>query len=100
MCPQRLEDSQTTSRAGQRVDCVLWMRHQTEDVARLVADARNIFERAVRIVAFRIAKDDLTARAQFQKFLGRGVVTAGGVLDRNGQRVGGVTCAGERSLVV
>src|SRR5919107_1093526 len=58
----RREDRKAVRRdAGELVDGVLGMGHQTEDVALWIADARDVAQRAVGIRAGRVAQDDLAA---------------------------------------
>src|SRR5436309_1919583 len=56
----RLKDLQPVRRAArQLLDRVLGVRHQAEHVARLVADAGDVVDRAVEVLPRRIAQDDL-----------------------------------------
>ena len=83
MRSQRLEYQQTVRGAGERFYRVLGMGHQTEDVAGLVADPSDVLERTVGVVALPVADNDLTAIPQFRQIGGGGMVTTGGVLDRD-----------------
>ncbi len=56
---ERAEDQRAVGRAEQRVDRVLRVRHQPEDVPVLVADARDVGDGAVRVLARRVAEEDL-----------------------------------------
>ena len=58
----RGEEAQPVGRAGERVDRVLGMRHQADDVAGLVAHAGDVARRAVGVVPGRVAEDHLAAR--------------------------------------
>ena len=83
----RLEQLQAVGRAGQRVDGVLGMRHQADDVAALVADAGDVVERAVGVVARCVAEDDPALGLELGEHLRRGEVAAGRVLDRDREHV-------------
>src|SRR3954467_6161825 len=85
----RAEDGQAVRRAGQRVDRVLGVGHQAEDVARLVAHARDAALGAV--VIGDVAQHDLLLDGVE---VGR-VVAAGGVLDRDRQPLAGARLARE-----
>src|SRR3954454_8397833 len=75
----RLEDRQPVGRrAAQLVDRVLGVRHEPEHVAGLVAHARDVVLRAVRVLAGRVAQHDLL-RVHVAE------VAAGRVLDRDRQ---------------
>src|SRR5947208_1794325 len=54
-----LEEMQPVGRAGQRIDRVLRVGHEPDDVAGLVAHARNVVLRTVGVLAGSVAKDDL-----------------------------------------
>ena len=58
--PHRLEDLQPVGRAGQRIDRVLGVGHQAEHVAGFVADAGDVVLGSVRVLARRVAQDDMT----------------------------------------
>src|SRR5207247_1276091 len=58
---QRLEDRAAADRAAQRVDGVLGVRHESHDVARLIGDAGDVAQRAVRVLPGRVAEDYLAA---------------------------------------
>src|SRR3954447_24242036 len=60
----RGEDLQAVDRAGERIDGVLGMGHEPEDVARRVAHAGDVAQRAVGVVAGRVAEQDLPARLE------------------------------------
>src|SRR5919204_906581 len=60
----RGEDLQAVDRTGERVYGVLGMGHQAEDVAGGVAHARDVAQRAVGVVAGRVAQQHLAARLQ------------------------------------
>src|SRR3954470_18020173 len=82
----RREQLQPVGRgAGQLVDRVLGVRHEPEDVARLVADAGDVGRRAVRVGAVGIAQDDLAGSLHPVELPGRQVVAPGRVLDRDRQ---------------
>ena len=51
-------------RAEQRVDRVLGVGHQAEDVPVLVADAGDVGDGAVRVLAWRVAEQDLPGRLE------------------------------------
>src|SRR5919198_1258964 len=73
------EDLQAVDRAGERVDGVLGMGHEAEDVARGAAHAGDVAQRAVGVLAGRVAQQDLTVGFQLvERLLGR-VVAAGRV---------------------
>src|SRR5436190_23932917 len=76
----RFEEVQAVCRAGQCVDRVLWVGHQADDVAGLVAHARDVVLGAVRVLAGRVAEDDLR-RVEVRR-----EVAARRVLDRGRQR--------------
>src|SRR4051812_36696514 len=90
----RAEDGEAVGRAGQRVDRVLGVGHQAEDVARLVAHAGDPALRAV--VVGGVAQDDLLAEGVEV----RRVVAAGGVLDGDRERLPGARLARERRVGV
>src|SRR4026209_1393967 len=79
---QAYEELQAVGRSGQRVDRVLGVRHQAEHVALGGAQAGDVVLGSVRVVAGRVAQDDLVLVER----LGR-VETAGRVLDRYRQPV-------------
>src|SRR5215213_3607039 len=54
-----LEQLQAVGGAEQRVDRVLGVRHEPDDVAALVADARDVVRRPVRVAVVRVAQHDL-----------------------------------------
>src|SRR5919109_3181027 len=60
----RGEDLEAVDRAGELVDGVLGMGHEAEDVAGRVAHAGDVAQRAVGVVAGRVAQQDLTARLE------------------------------------
>src|SRR3954470_22885798 len=70
---------------GQLVDRVLGVRHEPEDVARLVADAGDVGERAVRVRAVGIPQDDLAGGLHPVELARWQVVAPGRVLDRDRQ---------------
>src|SRR3954468_3919987 len=88
----RPEDGQAIGGAGQRVDGVLGVRHQAEDVARLVAHARDVALRAV--VVGGVAQHDLILDGVEV----RRVVAARGVLDRDREPLAGARLARERRV--
>ena len=53
---------QAVGRAGQRVDRVLGVGHQADDVAARVADAGDVGDRAVGVLSGAVAKHDLAVR--------------------------------------
>src|SRR3954449_10242022 len=57
----REEDLQAVGRAGERIDGVLGVRHEPEDVAGLVADAGDVVRRAVGVCVLRVAQEDLAS---------------------------------------
>src|SRR5947208_3660386 len=59
MLADRLEELQPVARTRQGIDRVLGMGHEAEDVARLVDDPGDVVERAVGVVAGRVAQRDL-----------------------------------------
>src|SRR3954453_9142185 len=90
----RLEDRQAVGGAGERVDRVLGVRHEPEDVARLVAHAGDVALRAV--VIGRVAQDDLVGdRVEVGV-----VVEAGRVLDGDRQALPDRRLARERRVGV
>src|ERR671931_2225805 len=56
---QAFEELQSVGRARQRVDRVLGVRHQAEHVALPVAHPGDVVLGSVRVVARRVAQDDL-----------------------------------------
>ena len=68
------------------VDGVLRVRHQAEDVARLVADAGDVGDRAVRVLAGVVAEQELAGRLELGDRLRVGKPAAVAVLDRDRQR--------------
>jgi len=66
---QRAEDQCSVGRAEQRVDRVLGMRHQTEDVALGVQDAGHVGDRPIRVRAVRVAESDLVGRVEVREQL-------------------------------
>src|SRR5580704_17383747 len=85
MGSHRLEDPPAIRRPGQRIDRVLGVPHQTEDVPGLVAHPGDVAQRAVRVVPGRVAQQHLTGRLQPVELVVGGVVAAGRVLDRDRQ---------------
>ena len=83
----RLEQPEPVGRAGQRVDGVLGMRHQPDDVAGRVADARDVARRAVEAVAGRVAEHDLAVRLELVEHRVGRPVAAGLVLGRDREPV-------------
>ena len=79
---ERREDERAVVGAEQRIDGVLWVRHESHDVPRLVADAGDCVDGAVRVVE--IAEDDLR-RIE----VGRRDVAAVAVLDRDRRAAAG-----------
>ena len=71
-CDDRLENHQAVGAAEHRLARALRMRHQADDVARLVAEAGDRRRRSVRIgrrpstspAAFGVAEDDLPVRLE------------------------------------
>ena len=59
------EQQRAVAGAEQRVDRVLRMGHQPEDVARLVAHARHVADGAVAVL--RVAKDELIRRLEARR---------------------------------
>src|SRR5205085_6274607 len=56
----RAQDAQPVARAAHElVDRVLGVGHETEDVAPLIAHARDVAQRAVEVLARRVAQHDL-----------------------------------------
>ena len=74
-------------RAEQRVDGVLRMRHQPEHVPGLVADAGHVADRAVRVLAGRVAEEDLAFGFELREQLRVGEPAALAVLDRDRERL-------------
>src|SRR4051794_40225090 len=62
MLADRLEEAQPVARSGQRIDRVLGVGHQAEDVAGLIDHAGDVVERAVGVVAGGVAERDLPLR--------------------------------------
>src|SRR3954452_3396686 len=56
MLADRLAELEAVARAGERVDGVLGMGHEPEDVSRVVDHAGDVVERAVRVVPGGIAQ--------------------------------------------
>ena len=86
---ERAEDQRAVGRAEQRVDRVLRMRHQAEDVPVGVQDAGDVGDRAVRVLAGRVAeqRSGRSASSSVEQ-LGVGEPAALAVLDRDRQLPG------------
>src|SRR5436190_15363541 len=91
-----LEELETIGAARQRIDRVLGVRHQTEDVAGRVADAGDVVLRAVGVLPRRVAENDLLRG----EYTGWGVVAACRVLDRDRQALAWHTRAREGGVRV
>ena len=76
---ERGQNQRPVGRAEQRVDGVLRMGHESEDVARLVGDACDVVDGAVGVVARRVAQDDADSRGC--ALVRRQVIAPGRVLD-------------------
>src|SRR5437588_9055525 len=76
----RFEDPQSVLGPGERVDGVLGVGHQPEDVARLVAHAGDVVARPVGVLARGVAQQHLTLILQARELIVGGVVPARGVL--------------------
>src|SRR3954447_4470913 len=100
MLADRLEERKAVARARQRVDGVLGMGHEPEDVARLVDPPGDVGERAVRVVAGGVGERDLALVDEPLVHLGRRPPTTGGVLDRDGEGVAPRARARERRAAV
>src|SRR3954453_5028520 len=79
MLRNRLEEFEAVVRARERVDGVLGMGHEPEDVARLVDHAGDVVERAVRVLSRGVAEHDLLLGHHLLEHLRRGVPAPGGV---------------------
>src|SRR5947209_744571 len=90
-----LEDRQPAGRARQRVHRVLGMRHEPEDVALLVADAGDVVERSVGILAGGVAQQHLLGVQDPRQLLVGRVVATGGVLDGDRQPLAGLAATRE-----
>ena len=69
------------------VDRVLGVRHQPDDVARVVRDARDVPRRAVEVLARGVAQHDLAVGLELVQHRVRRVVAAGRVLGGDRQRL-------------
>src|SRR3954447_10834061 len=87
MLADRLEELEAVARARQRVDGVLGVGHEAEDVARRVDHAGDVVERAVGVLPWGVTEHDLLARRDLLEQLGRGVPAPRGVLDRDREGV-------------
>src|ERR1700743_3239264 len=97
----RIKNLQTISRAThQLIDCVLWMGHQAEHVARLIADPRDVVQRAVEVLPLCIAQDDLASRVHRCQRSLVGVVATPRVLRRDAQPLADRAAARERAAAV
>ena len=74
---------------------MLRMRHQPEDVARRVGDACDVADRAVRILARPVAKEDPPLRVELLDELRLPEPAAVAVLDRDPERLQLGTATGE-----
>ena len=94
----RLEDPQPVGGAAdQLVDRVLGVGHQPEHVARLVAHAGDVVQRAVEVLARRVAQHDLAARlASPSSVCSGGVVAPPRVLGGDAQARRRARTRGER----
>src|SRR5947209_17733636 len=92
----RREELQPVDRAAERIDRVLGVRHQAEDVARRAAHPGDVVDRAVRVVPRRIPQHDLPARVELGELLGRDVEATRTVLGRDRQSLTGGAGGGER----
>src|SRR5690349_8067622 len=88
----RPEDQQSVVGSRERVDGVLGVGHEPEDVARLVADTGDVARRAVVVLG--VAQNDLVGDGVE---VGR-VVAAGRVLDRNREVLALTRLARERGV--
>src|SRR4051794_8215013 len=86
------EDLEAVRAPGQRVDRVLGVGHEAEDVALGVDHARDVVHRPVGVLARRVAEDDLLG----WELACRRVEAAGGVLDGDREAVASRTRARER----
>ena len=83
-------------RSGQRVHRVLGVRHQAEDVARLVAHPGDVAGGAVRVLARRVAVGDLALRLDLVEHVVRRPEAPFPVLDRDREPI--VTVADQVDL--
>src|SRR3712207_540471 len=78
-----LEELQAVGRAGERVDRVLGVRHEADDVALGARDAGDVVRRPVRVAVVGVAEHD----AHVADLVGRRVVAPRLVLDRDREHV-------------
>ena len=90
---ERAEEQSAVGRAEQRVDRVLGVGHQAEHVPCLVADPGHVGDRAVRVLAGRVAEEDLPVRLELLEQLRVGEPAALAVLDRDRERLPRVATA-------
>src|SRR3954462_8304322 len=88
-----LEQLQAVGGAEQRVDRVLGVRHEADDVAPLVAHARDVVRRPVGVAVVRIAQYDLAGVVQPARV--RREVAPGRVLHGDGEDLARLAGGGE-----
>src|SRR5215213_135949 len=81
-----LEQLQPVGRAGERVDRVLGVRHEPDDVALGVRDAGDVVGRPVGVAVVRVAEDHV----EVGELLVGDVVAPARVLDRDGEDLAGL----------
>src|SRR5438270_506110 len=82
----RAQDAETVARAAEElVDSVLGVGHQPEDVAPLAAHAGDVAQRAVEVLAARVAEHDLPLGLEPRERALVGVVAAARVLGGDAQ---------------
>src|ERR687885_799058 len=82
---ERGEDQCPVGRPEERVDGVLGVGHEAEDVSVRVADPRDVGDGTVRILACRVAEDNLAVRVEVREQFGRRVEAAVVVLHRDNE---------------
>src|SRR5207248_5179610 len=92
----RFEDDEAIRTADGELTCALWMRHQADDVAPLVAEAGDVRDRSVGIrfasrdaSRIRVAEDDLPILLEARDDVRLRVIVAFAVGNRNAKRLAG-----------